>query len=84
MQASDVNLIVVRDTPNVACGYCSQHFLVSELDFITCLARHKQVFRWQVLDPAASVFSAGKFPHHTMSALSIADCVAPAVTNSSF
>ena len=26
MQASDVNLIVVRDTPNVACGYCSQHF----------------------------------------------------------
>jgi len=69
MQASDVNLIVVRDTPNVACGYCSQHFLMSELDFITCLARHKQVFRWQVLDPAAFVFFCGTFPHQTNSAL---------------
>ena len=62
MQASDGSLIVVRDTPDVACGYCSQHFLMSEPDFMNCVARHKQVFRWQVLDLAASVFSAGHFP----------------------
>jgi len=34
---------------------------MGELDVINCLASNKHVFGWQVLDPAASVFSAGHF-----------------------